>query len=189
MKRIMFLLAILSATLCSAQLPPSTINFNLVQVNHYHGQEKLDSAVATPGERIVIDLQNPLLRESFVSAAVAGKMNISPMVVDVVSRVGVVGEDVPLPWESSAILRAGAGSDSFRVSSSRTGCPGTEVGPSVAVAFATGGGWSDPPIRFGPLTASTLCPLGKGFLLEVRAQGDRDPVVRLRHEETRYGQR
>ncbi|MDD5088601.1 MAG: hypothetical protein PHI18_07380 [bacterium] len=189
MKRMVFLLAILSATVCAAQLPPSTINFNLVQVNHYHGQEKVDSAVATPGERIVIDLQNPLLREGFVAAAAAGQFNLAPVVVDVVSRSITEGSELPLPWETSAILRAESGADSFRVTSSRVGCPGTEVGPSVAVAFATGRGWSDPPIRFGPLTASTLCPLGKGFLLEVKAQDDRDPVVRLRHEETRYGQR
>lgn len=189
MKHILFLLAILSATWCAAQLPPATVNFNLVQVNHYHGQEKVDSAVATPGERIVIDLQNPLLRDNFVAAAVAGKMNLAPVVVDVISRSITEGSELPLPWESSAILRAVSGADSFLVSSSRTGCPGTEVGPSVAVAFATGSGWSYPPIRFGPLTASTLCPLGKGFLLEVKAQGDRDPVVRLRHEENRYGQR
>ena len=189
MKYILFLLAILSATWCAAQLPPATVNFNLVQVNHYHGQEKVDSALATPGERIVIDLQNPLLRESFVAAAVAGKINLAPVLVDVVSHHVAAGEDVLLPWETSAILRAESGADSFLVSSSRTGCPGTEVGPSVAVAFATGSGWSYPPIRFGPLTSGTLCPLGKGFLLEVKAEGSRDPVVRLRHEESRYGQR
>ena len=38
---------------------PSAINFNLVQVNNYAGQEQVTEQISTPGQRVVIDPNNP----------------------------------------------------------------------------------------------------------------------------------
>ena len=167
----------------------TTVNFNLVQVNHYEGQEKVDDSLTTPGKRIVIDLQNPALREKFLGNVVKGNVDVAPVVVNVETVHGLPGAPLTLPWETSAIVRTPSGLDSFRVSSSRTGCPGTEVRSSVAVAFATPKGWSDPPIRFGPLVDHTICPLGRGYQLEVSVTGDESPVVRLHEPGDMYGRR
>lgn len=94
-------------------------------------------------------------------------------------------EGVLIPWESSVVLyqRNGAKVDSFLVRASNTGRPGTEVGPSVAVSFATPWGWTCPPIRFGPVCSNTICPLGKNVELKILEKQEAGPVVRLvRHE-------
>ncbi|MBU1983545.1 hypothetical protein KJ815_03935 [bacterium] len=189
MKRIVSGLALLAVTgMCCAQ-QPTTVNFNLVQVNHYHGQEEVDKALITPGERIVIDLQNPLLRGQFLAAAATGQIDLASVIVDVQSIVSEKNGGIAVPWESHMVLRSSSGTDSFRVSSSRIGCPGTEVGPSVAVAFPVGNSWSDPPIRFGPLSANTICPLGKGYQLQVATTSDDTPVIRLHEPPALYGKR
>jgi hypothetical protein len=94
-----------------------------------------------------------------------------------------------IPWESNLILHAPSGQDSFLVTSSRKGCPGTEVKPSVSVAFATAHGWSDPPIRFGPLAWKTICPLGRGVELQVCVAGGSAPYVKLIEKSNMYGKR
>jgi hypothetical protein len=170
-----------------AQQSP-TINFNLVQVNHYYGQEKAADSVITPGERIVIDLGNPQATQRFLSAA-PGSINLAPVVVNLERGMADDSGGVIVPWESQTVLRTVSGGDSFLVTSSRAGCPGTEVRPSVAVAFATGRGWSDPPIRFGPLSERAICPLGHGVQLQVCVMGDGPPVVKLHEEPLLYGKR
>jgi hypothetical protein len=176
------LVAILLILMCVAangqQTAPSAINFNLVQVNNYAGQEQVTGQVATPGQRVVIDPNNPnafgmLTHRQPVSAA---KAVLAPTYAVSVSSDLC---SMALPWESSTVIVAPSGQDSFLVRSSRTGCPGTEVRPSVSVAFPTGSGWSDPPIRFGPLSENTICALGHGQQLEVSVRGDAAPKVRL----------
>jgi hypothetical protein len=94
-----------------------------------------------------------------------------------------------IPWENSAILFLnGESSDSFLVRASLTGCPGTEVGASVAVSFATASGWSYPPIRFGPLNDHSVCPLGQGFELEIFTENE-GPFVRISREGVYWGAR
>jgi hypothetical protein len=57
------------------------------------------------------------------------------------------------------------------------------------VAFSRGSIWSDPPIRFGPLTEQTICPLGNGYQLIVNGRGDHPPLVRIVQAANRYGYR
>ncbi len=93
-------------------------------------------------------------------------------------------ESVFLPWDSATVLHWGeAGADSFLVSASRIGCPGTEVAASVAVSFPTNSGWSSPPIRFGPLGEHIICPLGHELVMEVFGENAAGPFARLRHYE------
>ena len=157
---------------------PATVNFNLVQVNHYHGQERLYDSVATPGARMVIDLGNPTAYHQFVRGVETASLT-APVVIDVFPDMNEAG-GVELPWETQTVLRSTTGTDSFLVTSSRAGCPGTEIRPSVAVAFGTPNGWSDPPIRFGPLARRAICPLGYGRVLEVSVIEGGAPRVRLR---------
>lgn len=177
-----------SASLVAAQ-PTQVINFNLVQVNHYHGQASVTDSVITPGQRIVIDLNRPEAWQRLLNAATPEHLNLAPVVVDVSNTDAPHDAAVPLPWESAVVLHSVSGADSFRVTSSRAGCPGTEVRPSVAVSFATAGGWSFPPIRFGPLTENSLCPLGRGYQLKVKLKTDAGPDVRLVEPETLLGKR
>jgi hypothetical protein len=96
---------------------------------------------------------------------------------------------VLVPWEKSVILFLnGVGSDSFLVRASHTGCPGTEVGASIAVSFATPSGWSYPPVRFGPLNDHSLCALGQGFQMEIFA-GNEGPFVRISRDGVHWGAR
>jgi hypothetical protein len=124
-------------------------------------------------KRVVIDVQDPnavrMLRTEITPSS-ARSAEVPPPNKD---------RGIQIPWESSAVLHSQTGPDSFRVSSSRSGCPGTVIRPSVSVAFATTRGWSDPPIRFGPLASKTICSLGKGVELEVRAPGGAAPYVKL----------
>lgn len=93
-------------------------------------------------------------------------------------------------WEQSAVIYwKGEKVDSFLVSASRTGCPGTEVRASIAVSFATGSGWSFPPIRFGPLGDHVICPLGEGLKLEVFGDSGVGPRVRVSSRVRTYGSR
>ena len=184
---IVILLVSLTCALCAQE--SNTVNFNLVQVNQYHGQEKVQDSVKTPGQRIVIDLKNPDSFRPFVKESPPGQLKAAPVVVNVAGALSGNPDGTTLPWETGTVLRAVSGADSFKVSSSRTGCPGTEVRPSVSVAFATSHGWSDPPIRFGPLTDRTMCPLGHGFTLEVSASGASPPRVKLREPSSSYSQR
>lgn len=166
----------------------STVNFNLVQVNHYHGQEQAMQGVDMPGQRVIIDVQNPLSVERLLENMTAERLDLAPVIVHV-SGSAPATAGLPVPWETGMVLRSASAPDSFFVSSSLTGCPGTEVRPSVAVAFATGRGWSDPPIRFGPLTANAICPLGKGYQLEVCAMPGDVPRVRLLEPPAQVGRR
>jgi len=96
---------------------------------------------------------------------------------------------VLIPWENSVILFLnGESTDSFLVRASLTGCPGTEVGASIAVSFATASGWSYPPIRFGPLNDHSVCPLGQGFQLEIFTENE-GPFVRISREGLYWGAR
>ncbi|RPH93134.1 hypothetical protein EHM69_11105 [candidate division KSB1 bacterium] len=188
MKIAALILAVVGLVFSVCAQPTPTINFNLVQVNHYHGQNDSTKQVATPGQRVVIDLQNPLSRQQFLSNA-NPQIDLAPVSVQVFSP-EMFFDGLSIPWETKVVLRSAASGDSFLVSSSKIGCPGTEVKPSVAVAFAMGRGWSDPPIRFGPLNEKTVCPLGHGYQLEVSAKGDHAPVVRLREPSADlYGKR
>jgi hypothetical protein len=168
---------------------PSTVNFNLVQVNHYNGQQAVVDSAKTQVQRITIDVNNPEAYRRMVSEASAGRINIAPVAISVESSGGGSMDALTLPWESQTVLRSTSGADSFKVTSSRAGCPGTEIRPSVSVAFSTPHGWSDPPIRFGPLNDHTVCPLGKGYQLEVSVKGDNSPSVRLREQAVQYGHR
>ena len=94
-----------------------------------------------------------------------------------------------IPWGSEAVLHwRGEKVDSFLVSASRIGCPGTEVAASVAVSFSTHSGWSSPPIRFGPLGDHSVCPLGQGFELEIFTE-DEGPFVQISREGLYWGTR
>jgi hypothetical protein len=170
-----------------SQQPP-VINFNLVQVNHYHGQEKGADSLVTPGERVVIDLGSPLSSQRFLGGS-AAKVDLAPVMVNIERLTADESGGVSIPWESRAVLKTVSGRDSFLVTASRAGCPGTEVRPSVAVAFATARGWSDPPIRFGPLSERGVCALGRGVQLQVSVNGDGPPVVKLSEESLLYGKR
>lgn len=188
MKRIILPAVMLACAGFAAAQQGSTINFNLVQVNHYNGQEQAAQGVDTPGQRMIIDLQNPLSVERLLQSANENRLDLAPVIVSISGTAPGPG-NLPLPWETGAVLRSASASDSFFVSSSLTGCPGTEVRPSVAVAFATGQGWSNPPIRFGPLTESAICPLGKGYQLEVSVKPGGVPHVRLLEAAAQFGRR
>lgn len=179
MKTYAVLLTLLLCTAVIAQTGNSSINFNLVQVNHYHGQEQATADIATPGPRIVVDPTDPnaihMLRALEKPATPS-----APWDVLIQMNAGLrATESAEVPWESSKVLVSPTGQDSFLVTSSKTGCPGTEVRPSVSVAFPSGRGWSFPPIRFGPLSESTVCALGNGQKLEVSVVGSRSPRIRL----------
>ena len=188
MRSIGFILALSIASLCAIAQQTPTVNFNLVQVNHYHGQEQATGNVVTPGDRVVIDLGNPQAMQQFLTKS-SPEINIAPVVVKIERIVPDETGSVSLPWESQTVLRSVSGRDSFLVTSSRAGCPGTEIKPSVSVAFATPRGWSDPPIRFGPLSNQAVCPLGRGYQLDVSVKADGVPAVRLREEAAQYGKR
>jgi hypothetical protein len=181
MRHIALTLALLTWPLFAWSQQSPVINFNLVQVNHYHGQERAADSVVTPGERVVIDIGSPLASQRFLSGSAPVMVNIERMADD--------SGGVRIPWESQAVLRTVSGRDSFQVTASRAGCPGTEVRPSVAVAFATVRGWSDPPVRFGPLSERGVCALGRGVQLQVSVVADGPPVVKLREESPLYGKR
>jgi hypothetical protein len=188
MTRITLTLTLLAWPLLARSDPPPVINFNLVQVNHYHGQEKTADSILTPGAHVVIDVGGSLATQKFVAGS-APVADLAPVTVNI-ERIAVDDSGgVTIPWETQTVLRTASGGDSFLVSASRTGCPGTEVRPSVAVAFATPHGWSNPPIRFGPLSQRGLCPLGRGVQLQVSAHGDDPPLVKLREELAVYDHR
>ena len=167
------------------------VNFNLVQVNQYQGEKASpDTMLLAADHRVVIDMQNPEAMVRFFGAVPQPRVAPSaPIVIDVsvVSKPAEGGRTIP--WESGDLVRALSGQDSFLVKSSRVGCPGTEVRPSVSVAFSTPHGWSDPPIRFGPLTEHTLCPLGNGYQLEVSCKGDSPPTIRLIEPDLQAGRK
>jgi hypothetical protein len=164
------------ATIAFAETPP-VVNFNLVQVNHYDKPvDHPDTASAPAGARLIIDLQNSKSVVKYfgkVSAATPAKAAVEDVSDRDLSNTRVI------PWETTQLVRSAAGQDSFLIRSSMTGCPGTEVRPSVSVSFPVGSGWSDPPIRFGPLCDRTFCPLGEGYQLEVFRRGNDAPLVRL----------
>ncbi len=180
--------ALLSLAMCLlicscgwAQSSNSTINFNLVQVNQYAGQDQATADLQTPGPRVVVDPNSPnavsILRQMNSQKTGPGVVTRGPLLsIDIKYR---SSDFADIPWESSRVFVATSGQDSFLVRSSMTGCPGTEVRPSVSVAFPSGGGWSFPPIRFGPLTESTICALGHDQQLEVSVVGNQAPRVRL----------
>lgn len=171
------LILLLLSSLAFAQDVNSTqINFNLVQVNKYAGQDAVLEHVATPGQRIVIDVGSGETMLHYLAAT--SKVPVKVRQASIAAP-GNSTESLIVNWESRHVFVAPSGADSFLVLASRTGCPGTEVGPSVAVAFATHKGWSDPPIRFGPLMSNTTCPLGNGYTLEVSGRGAEPPRVRL----------
>jgi len=188
MRRIALTLALMIGPPCVWAQTAPTVNFNLVQVNHYYGQEQAVDSVITPGERVVIDIGSPLATQRFLTGS-SPNIGVAPVVVSIERRTADDSGGVMIPWESRTVLRTVSGRDSFLVTSSRTGCPGTEVRPSVAVAFATGRGWSDPPVRFGPLSERGVCPLGRGVQLQVSVTGDGAPVVKLHEEWLLYGKR
>lgn len=130
----------------------------------------------TSSKRVVIDVQNPNAARMLHNAS---RPNTVSSVTNAAGAYDAGDRGLQLPWDSNIVLHSSSGEDSFLVSSSRSGCPGTKVRPSVAVAFATSRGWSDPPIRFGPLSLKGICPLGKGMELEVRSVGGSAPYVRL----------
>ena len=188
MRCIALTLALLTWPLFAWSQQSPVINFNLVQVNHYHGQERAADSVITPGERVVIDIGSPLASQRFLSGS-APNVDFAPVMVNIERMATDDSGGVRIPWESQAVLKTVSGRDSFLVRASRAGCPGTEVRPSVAVAFATGRGWSDPPVRFGPLSERGLCALGRGVQLQVSVVADGPPVVKLREESLLYGKR
>ncbi len=102
-----------------------------------------------------------------------------------------ISEGTLIPWEGSAVLYRGSleRADSFLVSASMTGCPGTEVGPSISIAFPTPWGWSCLPIRFGPVLDNAVCPLDVDVRLEVVKREEAGPVVRIRRGEEVYSSR
>jgi hypothetical protein len=179
MKSAVGLLTLLSLALFAMAETPPVVNFNLVQVNRYDKSDaapQSDSVVAPKGSRLVIDMQNSGSVVKFF-----GKVSINndhPKKAEDVAPHDLSGAQ-PIPWDSTMMVRSLSGQDSFLVRSSQTGCPGTEVRPSVSVAFPAGQGWSDPPIRFGPLCDRTFCPLGEGYQLEVIRRGNDVPLVRL----------
>jgi hypothetical protein len=167
---------------------PAPISFNLVQVNNYnHNAQAAPDTSAPKGQRVVIDVQNPNALHSMTPAPNAP--GNKPSTVNMAASLNPADRGVQLPWESNRILYTASGQDSFLVTSSRTGCPGTEVRPSVSVAFSTSHGWSNPPIRFGPLTDKTVCPLGRGVELHVNAVGSAAPYVKLAESGATYSRR
>jgi hypothetical protein len=189
MKILSFVAAIVTCGALVFAQQPSTVNFNLVQVNRYDGQQAVQDSVNRPVQRITIDVNNPEMYRQLVKESPSGKLNVAPVVVTMETVVGAKADGIPLPWNTQKVLRSATGLDSFRVSSSQAGCPGTEIRPSVSVSFATPRGWSDPPIRFGPLNDHTVCALGKGYELEVSARGANGPSVNLRQHAEMYGRR
>ncbi len=177
----LILLMSVFAVAIAGENPPVQVNFNLVQVNKYQGQEEVLENIQTPGQRVVIDVGNQETMLHYLAATAKVPVRTRPVAVSSRSTTsaGFATDASIIDWDSYRIFVAPSGVDSFRVSASRTGCPGTEVAPSVAVAFATQAGWSDPPIRFGPLTSNTTCPLGHGFVLEISGQGSMPPRVKL----------
>ncbi|MFH1011429.1 MAG: hypothetical protein V1784_09390 [bacterium] len=128
-----------------------------------------DALFTRESRRVVID---GIFRESTATVATETKGGIT------------------IPWDSSVVLHSNEDpADSFLVSASRIGCPGTEVAPSVAVSFPTNSGWSFPPIRFGPLGGHTICPLGQELVLEVSKQDAAGPHVRLQRHEASWSSR
>ncbi|MFZ5434540.1 MAG: hypothetical protein ACOZB3_12300, partial [Calditrichota bacterium] len=115
MRTFLSVLAVVAITALAFGQQGNTVNFNLVQVNNYTGQEEVEKSVITPGERIVIDLQNPLLRQQFLNGAATGKVDLAPVVVNIERIPGMSGDPMPLPWESFTILHSASGQDSFRV--------------------------------------------------------------------------
>lgn len=172
----LILLTFLCTAAFAADNTPVQINFNLVQVNKYDAQEAVLEDIQTPGQRVVIDVGQGETMLQYLAAV--SKVPIRIAHTATYSGPGSSTTAAVIDWESHRVFCAPSGTDSFKVMASRTGCPGTEVGPSVAVSFASKGGWSD-PIRFGPLTANTTCPLGHGFTLEVAGQGSQPPRVKL----------
>jgi len=187
MKSFIVLILAVTCVMIGFAKEPVHVNFNLVQVNHYPGQEELQDEVVTPGKRLVIDMNEPNSMFKYLTAtsSIPIRMRIDNAYRSLEG--GAVG--AALGWGTSAILYAPARQDSFLVTSSRTGCPGTEVAPSVSVAFSNGRQWSDPPIRFGPLTEMTVCPLGNGYQLEVNGRGTLPPLVRVIADRTSFGRR
>ena len=179
MKKIWWIAAFI-AVLAQVSLAgdPAPINFNLVQVNNYNRPVPADSA-APQGQRVVIDVQNPDAFRTLTPVSYTVPVETKPLVNMAVSFDAGADRGIQLPWESNMILYTVTGEDSFLVTSSRTGCPGTEVRPSVSVAFSTSHGWSNPPIRFGPLNDKTVCPLGRGVELRVSSVGGGAPYVRI----------
>jgi len=165
---------------------PVQVNFNLVQVNQYPGQSELTGGLVTPGKRLVIDVSEPSSALNYIAAtsSIPIRMRSDWEYAD---NPAVSGS--ALEWETSRIFYAPARRDSFLVAASRTGCPGTEVAPSVSVAFSNGVRWSDPPIRFGPLTEYTVCPLGNGYQLEVNGRGMLSPLIRVIQDRSLFGRR
>ena len=186
MKNLCILIAVLAYLAIGFADEPVQVNFNLVQVNQYPGQENLQDEVVTPGKRLVIDMNQSSAMLQYLSATSSIPIRMRTDNAYRTQNGGAVGS--ALGWETSAILYAPARQDSFLVKSSRTGCPGTEVGPSVAVAFSQGSQWSD-PIRFGPLTEMTVCPLGNGYQLEVNGRGTLPPLVRVIADNSSFGRR
>ncbi len=162
---------------------PAPISFNLVQVNNYHRPAAADTVVLQ-GQRVVIDVQNPGAFRSLTPVSYSTPVEKRVVVNVAVSLDGGADRGIQLPWESNMILYTATHEDSFLVTSSRTGCPGTEVRPSVSVAFATPHGWSNPPIRFGPLSDQTVCPLGRGVKLYVSSVGGAAPYVKIAGSDT-----
>ncbi|RQV98352.1 hypothetical protein EH220_03460 [bacterium] len=187
MKSLFILIVALACAAIGFADEPVQVNFNLVQVNHYPGQENLQDEVVTPGKRLVIDLNESSAMLQYLSATSAIPIRMRTDNAFRKHDGGAVG--AALGWETSAVLYAPSKQDSFLVTSSRIGCPGTEVGPSVAVAFSNGRQWSNPPIRFGPLTEMTVCPLGNGYQLEVNGRGTLPPLVRVIADRSSFGSR
>ncbi len=140
------------------------------------------AAGAPAPKRVVVDPSNPAAASVFRSATSSQRSENSETLIR-------ENPGVQVPWESHVVLYSESRQDSFLVKSSRRGCPGTEVKPSVSVAFATARGWSDPPIRFGPLASKTTCALGKGVELQVCAIGRDAPFVKLIEKTTTYTKR
>jgi hypothetical protein len=189
MKSAACLILLLSTMLIVSAQSPTVVNFNLVQVNRY---DKSDTTGAreclyiTLHPRVVVDMQNSRSMVEFFGSVSSGTQR------PVVAVTPVAENDAPgseIPWETGNLIHAAMGQDSFMVRSSRIGCPGTEVRPSVSVAFANGQSWSDPPIRFGPLCERTVCPLGHGYQLEVMCKGNDAPSVRLIEPDAYSGRR
>ena len=127
MKPALVMLVELTFALTSpAQQQPVNVNFNLVQVNHYHGQDSVTAGVTTPGRRVVIDLRNPLSVNALrMSSDRAVDVNTSLVKVTSYSSGNDPATIDALNWESSKVLYSPAGEDSFLVTASRKGCPGT----------------------------------------------------------------
>jgi hypothetical protein len=101
-----------------------------------------------------------------------------------------MGESVLIPWENSVVVHwKGDPADSFLVNASASGCPGSPANASIGVSFVTQSGWSQSPIRFGPLVDHTICPLGEGFELEVFGGTEEGPRVKLSSRAATYGSR